>query len=88
MTFEEYVTRRLQPVKVLVSMLKKELKLSKDEEIVMSREDLDDIVSTIEIYIEEYLLASSQAKGSRRSTSQEMSAAYPADKKHTMKNVA
>ena len=87
MTFEDYVSRRIQPVKVLVSMLNKELKLAKDNEINFSREELEDVVSTIDIFIEEFALASKQKKVSRRSKAADMNTAYPAEK-HPMSQVA
>ena len=87
MTFEDYVSRRIQPVKVLVSMLSKELKLSKNDEIMFSREELEDVVSTIDIFIEEFSLASKQKKGSKRSKATEMNTAYPAEK-HPVNQVA
>ena len=88
MTFDEYVSRRLQPVKVLVSMLAKELDFSKDNEIIFTREELENVVATIEIFIEEYSLASNQAKGSRRTKVAETGTAYPAEKKPSLKSVA
>ena len=87
LTFEDYVSRRIQPVKVLVSMLSKELKLAKEDEISFTREELEDVISTIDIFIEEFALASKQKKVSRRSKAAEMNAAYPSDK-HPLSQVA
>ena len=87
MTFEEYVSRRLKPVRLLLTMLNKELQYSGDEQIVMSRDELENIIDTLEIFFEEYAHASKQAKSSRRAPVAEVPA-YPAEKKPALKSVA
>ena len=88
MTFDEYVSRRLQPVKVLVSMLSKDLKLAENDEIVFNSDEIKNVIATLEIFIEEYSLASRQTKGSRRTAAAETATAYPAEKKPSLKSVA
>ena len=88
MTFNDYVSRRLQPVKLLVSLLSKELEFSKDDEIIFSRDELENVIATLEIYIEEYALALEQARGSRRTKAADAGTAYPTEKKPDLKSVA
>ena len=87
MSFEDYLARRLQPVKILVSMLNKDLKYIDSDEITYSRDELENIVSTIDIFVEEFGLAAKQKKNSRRSKASDMSTAYPAEKLN-LKNAA
>ncbi len=54
MSLDEFIYRKLQPVRILAGYLNNELSLHEGEKIDMDRADLDNIVSTIEIFIEEY----------------------------------
>ncbi|MCF6229088.1 MAG: hypothetical protein L3J82_10625 [Planctomycetes bacterium] len=64
-SLDEFIYRKLQPVRILRGYLNNELELAEGDTIRMSRIDLDNIVSTIEIFLEEYDRVSS----SRRSKS-------------------
>jgi hypothetical protein len=53
-SLDEFIFRKLQPVRVLRAYLQNELELADGEMITMQRMDLDNILSTIEIFLEEY----------------------------------
>ncbi len=53
-SLDEFMFRKLQPVRILRGYLASELQLSEGDEVRMSRQDFDNIVSTIEIFLEEY----------------------------------
>jgi len=54
MSLDEFIYRKLQPVRILAGFLNNELSLNENDKIEMERSDLDNIVSTIEIFLEEY----------------------------------
>lgn len=54
MSLDEFIFRKLQPIRILRGYLVSELELNEGEEIRTARQDLDNIVSTIEIFLEEY----------------------------------
>lgn len=53
-SLDEFIFRKLQPIRILRGYLANELELAEGESINMSRMDLDNIVSTLEIFLEEY----------------------------------
>ena len=85
MSFEDYLSRRIQPVKVLISMLNKELQLAADETVTFTKEELEDVITTIDIFVEEFGLAAKQKKNSKRSKATDMNTAYPAEKNTSTK---
>ena len=52
-SLDEFIFRKLQPIRILRGYLANELELAEGEGINMSRMDLDNIVSTLEIFLEE-----------------------------------
>jgi hypothetical protein len=53
-SLDEFIFRKLQPIRILRGYLANELELAEGDSIAMSRMDIDNIVSTIEIFLEEY----------------------------------
>ena len=53
-SLDEFMFRKLQPVRILVGYLNNELAMSEGETITLSRDDYDNIISTLEIFVEEY----------------------------------
>jgi len=53
-SLDEFMFRKLQPVRILVNYLNHELALNDGDTIHMDRAEMDNIISTLEIYIEEY----------------------------------
>jgi hypothetical protein len=66
MSLSDFVTRRLHPVKVTISLLRHELAHnSKGENTEMSRHLLSSAISTLELFVEDYeKLISSTTKAS------------------------
>ncbi|MGE0432034.1 MAG: hypothetical protein AB7K09_09080 [Planctomycetota bacterium] len=54
MSLDEFIHRKLQPVKILVGMLNREMDLNAGEDIHVSRMDFDNLITTLEIFIEDY----------------------------------
>lgn len=70
-SLDEFIFRKLQPIRILQGYLTNELELAEGESIRLSRMDLDNIVSTIEIFLEEYDRVSAfrgRKGGERKST--------------------
>jgi len=54
-SFEPFVTRRLHPARVTVSLLNHELELAKGaKEVILDRNLLTSVISTLEIFLEDY----------------------------------
>ena len=53
-SLDEFLFRKLQPIRILKGYLVGELERTEGEDVHMSRQDLDNIVSTIDIFLEEY----------------------------------
>src|SRR5688572_30070529 len=53
-SLDEFIFRKLQPVRILRGYLAGEIELAEGESIAMSRMDLDNIVTTLDIFLEEY----------------------------------
>lgn len=53
-SLDEFIFRKLQPIRILRGYMANEFELSEGDEIRMSRQDLDNIVATLEIFLEEY----------------------------------
>jgi hypothetical protein len=53
-SLDEFLFRKLQPIRILKGYLVGELEMTEGEDVHMSRQDLDNIVSTIDIFLEEY----------------------------------
>ena len=69
MSLDEFIFRKLQPVRILAGYLNNEMALNEGENITMSREDFDNIISTLEMFVEEYDRVSQHraaARGSKK----------------------
>jgi hypothetical protein len=53
-SLDEFIFRKLQPIRILQGYLNNEVELAEGDSIRLSRMDLDNIVSTLEIFLEEY----------------------------------
>jgi hypothetical protein len=53
-SLDEFIFRKLQPVRILRGYLAGELELAEGDAINMARMDLDNIVTTLDIFLEEY----------------------------------
>ncbi|CAG0927138.1 hypothetical protein PLCT1_00237 [Planctomycetaceae bacterium] len=53
-SLDEFLFRKLQPIRILKGYLVGELEMTEGEEVHMSRQDFDNIVSTLDIFLEEY----------------------------------
>ncbi len=53
-SLDAFIFRKLQPLRILAGFLNGELEMNEGDEITVHRDDLDNIVSTLEIFIEEY----------------------------------
>ena len=69
-SLDEFIFRKLQPLRILAGYMNNELELAEGDAVRMQRMDLDNIVSTLEIFLEEYDRVSSfrgrKANGSQR----------------------
>ena len=51
----QFLARRLHPVKISIDLLNHELELAKSEkEVTLRKEQLESIINTLEIFIEDY----------------------------------
>lgn len=53
-SLDEFIFRKLQPLRILKSYMVGELELTDGDEVRLSRQDFDNIVSTLDIFLEEY----------------------------------
>jgi hypothetical protein len=53
-SLDEFIFRKLQPIRILQGFLNNEVELAEGDSIRLSRMDLDNIVATLEIFLEEY----------------------------------
>ena len=53
-SLDEFIFRKLQPIRILRGYLSNELELAESDTVAMTRMDIDNIVSTLEIFLEEY----------------------------------
>ncbi len=53
-SLDEFIFRKLQPVRILVGYLNNEMALNEGDSLNLDRSDLDNIISTLEIFLEEY----------------------------------
>ena len=53
-SLDEFLFRKLQPIRILKGYLVGELEMTEGEDVHMSRQDFDNIVSTLDIFLEEY----------------------------------
>jgi hypothetical protein len=53
-SLDEFIYRKLQPVRILVGFLNNELAVNEGDTLTFDRSDVDNIVSTMEIFLEEY----------------------------------
>ncbi len=53
-SLDEFVHRKLQPIKVLVGMLNREMELNQGETIELRRSEVDDLLTTLELFIEDF----------------------------------
>lgn len=53
-SLDEFIFRKLQPVRILVGYLNNEYALTEGETVTMDRNDYEAIISTLEIFVEEY----------------------------------
>ena len=54
LSLNDIITRRLHPVRILVNYLNNEMSLNDGDDISMDRVEFESIVSTLEIFIEEF----------------------------------
>lgn len=54
MSLDEFIHRKLQPLKVLVGMLNREMELNPGDSIALGRAELDNLLTTLELFIEDY----------------------------------
>jgi hypothetical protein len=70
MDYSKYVARRLHPVRLTVSLLHHELDQAKgNKDVSLSREMLESVISTMEIFIEDCDRAMPKGGGSAEGTS-------------------
>ncbi|MCA8940404.1 MAG: hypothetical protein KDB07_11370, partial [Planctomycetes bacterium] len=53
-SLDEFIFGKLQPVRILLNYLNHEMTLNEGEQITLSRGDFDAVISTLEIFVEEY----------------------------------
>lgn len=53
-SLDEFIFRKLQPLRILKSYMVGELELTEGDDVRLSRQDFDNIVSTLDIFLEEY----------------------------------
>lgn len=53
-SLDEFLFRKLQPIRILKSYMVSELENTDGEDVHMTRQDFDNIVSTLDIFLEEY----------------------------------
>jgi hypothetical protein len=53
-SLDEFIFRKLQPIRILAGYLQNEVELAEADNVRLTRMDLDNIVSTLEIFLEEY----------------------------------
>ena len=64
MDLNKFVSRRLHPIRVTVSLLNHELELAKSEtEVTINRDLLESVISTVEIFVEDWELAKGRFQG-------------------------
>ncbi|MCR4318043.1 MAG: hypothetical protein NUW37_16990 [Planctomycetes bacterium] len=54
MSLDDFIARKLQPVRVTINLLSRELDLHEGDLIPVHRQDLVAVISTLEIFVEEY----------------------------------
>ena len=69
-SLDEFIFRKLQPIRILRGYLANELELADGDHIRLGRHELDNVMSTIDIFLEEYDRVSSfrGRKGDARKT--------------------
>ncbi len=72
MSLSDFVSRRMHPVKVTISLLRHEINVhSKGEVTEMSKHLLNSAISTIELFVEDYeMLIATQAKAQSVATNE------------------
>jgi len=65
MSVEKFISRRLHPVRVTLSLLHREMEIAKGDEVFISRELLESIVHTLEIFVGDYDVNFSASLGAR-----------------------
>jgi len=53
-SLDEFVHRKLQPIKVLVGMLNREMDMNPAESIELQRAEVDNLLTTLELFIEDF----------------------------------
>ena len=86
-SLDEFIFRKLQPLRILAGYLNNELELADGEQIRMQRMDLDNIVSTLEIFLEEYDRVSS-FRGRKGGGSQHKKTSFIDTKPTAIKTIA
>lgn len=82
-SLDEFIARKLHPVRILVGYLNSEMEASDGVELRVDRNEFESIVSTLELFIEEYDRVSQQARS--RTTKKKFTAL---DAKNAIKAVA
>jgi len=65
MSVEKFVSRRLHPVRVTVSLLHREMDAAKGDEVFLNRDLLESIVNTLEIFVGDYDVNFSASLGAK-----------------------
>jgi hypothetical protein len=58
MSLDEYLARKLRPVRVAVNLLVRELQMSGGNSVALPKDYLNDLISTMELFVEDYERAS------------------------------
>ena len=66
-SMDDFISRKLHPVRILVGYLNNEMALNTGDEISMERGEFESIVSTLEMFVEDYDRVSEQNSSSSRS---------------------
>ncbi len=82
MSLDEFICRRLKPVRVAVSLLVRELQIAPGNDVHFEKDYLNDVINTFELFVEEYDRVSSVTS---RQTHTRMSAPSAAPAKAALK---
>lgn len=76
MSLDEFIHRKVQPVKMIVALLNREMELNAESQIMFGRNEVDNIITTLEIFIEEYERVTS-VRSARQTQQRQRSAQGP-----------
>lgn len=87
-SLDEFIFRKLQPIRVLRGYLRNELELADGEQITLNVQDLDNVMVTVEIFLEEYDRVSSFRGRKNGHSSKRTKSAYVDSGKSAIKAIA